>query len=210
MSLATAWGYTLTELDKLPDMLTENEFNVFTAGKYTGDVRIPANIRAACSAVRNYVGWHLYPSAACKLEEYTLYENGRIKRVGSDLLIQLPAKFVTTVSSVLIGDDATTDFALDTNGLLHVFDFDPFKVDRRTKITVTYTAGLTADMLDGIQEIISSGVIHELASSYGVTSEAAGGVSITYNAGWAANSKSTTLSDDSKEVLNPYRIGGVF
>ena len=53
MSLLTNWGYMLTDLEALPDMLTENEFAVFSANKYTGDVRIPAEIRAACAAIRN-------------------------------------------------------------------------------------------------------------------------------------------------------------
>jgi len=53
-------------------------------------------------------------------------------------------------------------------------------------------------------------VTHAVTSSYGVTSEAAGGVSITYNASWAGNTRATALPDDNKEVLLPYRVGGVF
>ena len=38
--MLTSWGYTLTGVDTLPDMLTEEEFNAFTGGKYVGDERI--------------------------------------------------------------------------------------------------------------------------------------------------------------------------
>ena len=46
MSLLTNWGYTLTGLDALPDMLTAEELNSFTGGRYSGDVRIAGNINA--------------------------------------------------------------------------------------------------------------------------------------------------------------------
>ena len=208
MSLLTKWGYTLTDLEALPDMLSENDFAVFSANKYVGDTRIPAEIRAACAAIRDYVGWHLYPSTPCRLEEYVLYEDGRIKRFGRDLFIQLPAVLVRSITSVVIGDEETTDYVLDTNGILHVFDVGTFS--RRTKITVTYIAGLTADMMDGIQELVAHRVTHALASSNGITSEAAGGVSVTYNANWINSARATALPDDNKEVLAPYRVKGVF
>lgn len=206
--ILTNWGYSLTGLNELPEMLSENEFSVFTANKYAGDVRIPAEIRAACLAIRNYVGWHLYPSAACKMEETILYENGRVKRVGRDLMIQLPAKFVTAVSSVLIGEDEVTDFSFDQNGILHVFD--AAYVSRKTKITVEYTAGISDQMLDAVQELVAHRVTHALASSNGITSEAAGGVSVTYNANWINSARATALPDDNKEVIEPYRVKGVF
>lgn len=208
--ILTNWGYTLTELNELPEMLSENEFAVFTANKYAGDIRTPAEIRAACSAIRNYVGWHLYPSAACRMEETILNENGRVKRSGYDLMIQLPAKFVTAVSSVLIGEDEIDDFSFDQNGILHVFDVNYSCISRKTKITVEYTAGITDQMLDAIQELIAHRVTHALAVPPGVTSEAAGGVSITYNANWANNVRATALPDDNKEVLSVYRVQGVF
>lgn len=208
MSLLTNWGYMLTDLEALPDMLTENEFAVFSANKYTGDVRIPAEIRAACAAIRNYVGWHLYPSSSCKLEEHLLHEDGRVKRSGPDLLIQLPAAFVSSVTSVSIDGEEKMDFVLGPNGLLHVFDVKPFS--RKTKVTVVYTAGLTADMMDGIQELIAHRVTHALVSSNGITSEAAGGVSVTYNANWINSARATALPDDNKEALAPYRVKGVF
>ena len=53
-------------------------------------------------------------------------------------------------------------------------------------------------------------VTHALANSYGIQSESSGGVSVTYSANWINNSRATALADDNKEVLEPYRLRGVF
>ena len=84
------------------------------------------------------------------------------------------------------------------------------RTDRKTRLAVAYTAGLPDGLMDGIQELISHRVTHALASSAGVQSESAGGVSITYSANWINSARSTALPDDNKEVLAPYRVRGVF
>ena len=206
--ILTNWGYTLTDLEKLPDMLDEDAYNIFSANKFAGDDRILENIKAACAAIRNYVGWHLYPSAACKVE--AAMHDRRITRVGRDLLIQLPAKFVTDVESVTIDETECNMFTFETNGILHVYDFPSMGVKRYSRVVVTYTAGLTEAMLDGIRELIAHRVTHAESSSNGVTSEAAGGISVTYNANWINGARATALPDDNKEVLAPYRVQGVF
>jgi hypothetical protein len=61
-----------------------------------------------------------------------------------------------------------------------------------------------------IKDIIAHRVTHALANSYGVSSEAAGGVSVTYNANWINSSRATALPTDNKEVLEPYKLTGVF
>jgi hypothetical protein len=65
-------------------------------------------------------------------------------------------------------------------------------------------------MAAAIKELVAHRVTHALASSSGVQSETAGGVSVTYNASWVNGSRATALADDNKEVLQPYRIQGVF
>ena len=64
--------------------------------------------------------------------------------------------------------------------------------------------------MGAIKELIAHRVTHALAQSYGVQSEAAGGVSVTYNATWTNNARATALPSDNKEVLAPYRLQGVF
>lgn len=208
MSLQTTWGYTITDADALVPMLTVADFNTMTANKYAGDARIEPELAAACMAARNYCGWHLYPAQACSYTERLLAGNGRVKRSGPDLLIQLPATFVTAVTSVTLDGVEYEDYDLAPNGILRLFDVRC--TDRRTQIVVTYTAGIPAGMMDGIKELIAGRVTHALAQPYGVQSESAGGVSITYSASWAASASASALPDDGKETLAPYRVRGVF
>lgn len=209
MSLATIWGYNLTgEATTFTNLLTVEEFNTMTAGKYTRDVRIADMIKAASDAIRNYCGWHIYPEAACSLSERLLYGDGRTKRVGRDLVTQLPARFVTAISSVLIDDVAYTEFDFERSGILHVFDAPA--LSRKSLVAVNYTAGIPDALMDSIKELVAHRVTHALASSNGVMSEAAGGVSVTYNANWINSARATALPDDNKEVLAPYKLQGVF
>ena len=209
MSLATNWGYTLTgELTSLPDLITVEEYNTFTADKYSGDPRIESNIKAASQSIRNYCGWHIYPSAECLMSERLLYGDGRTKRVGSDLMIQLPAKFVTVIGSISIDDVDCTDFVFDSNGIVHVFDTP--KMNRKSVVVIEYTAGISDALMNSIKELTAHRVTHALASSDGITSEAAGGVSVTYNANWVNSARASALPNDNKEVLAPYKVQGVY
>ena len=211
----TTWGYKLTTAETLSDFLTVTEFNTFTANKYTGDVRIEPNIHSATRSIQNYCGWHIYPNLECEMVYRVL--DLRDCFVGSDLLIQLPATFVTEIKSILLNcsfennewtGESTTDFDLSESGFLRIYSVG--NIDRRSKIRIVYMAGLDATQIDVLKELTAHRVTHAVSSSYGITSEAAGGVSVTYNASWAGNTRSTALPDDNKEVLNPYRVKGVF
>ena len=209
MSYSTIWGYTMPNINMLPDMLTEAEYDDFTAHKYEGDVRVAGNIKAACRRIREECNWHLYPSEECQAT--MLMNNGRVTvKDNGDLLIQLPAKYVSAVTSVSIGGTAHTAFSFETNGILRVYDVVFAELKRYTPIVVTYTAGLSDEMLDAIKELIAHRVTHATASSNGITTEAAGGISVTYNANWVNSARATALPDDNKEVLAPYRLQGVF
>ena len=210
MNLTTPWGYTVDDDDAVKALLSMNDFNELTAGKYSGDVRIAETINAASTAIRNYCGWHIFPSSDCSFSERLLSGNGRVKRAGTDILIQLPATFVSAVSEVKIDDEESNDFDFETNGLLRIFDVYCHEVARKTKIAVKYTAGIPESLMSSIKELVAHRVTHALASSAGVQSETAGGVSITYSANWINNSRATALADDNKEVLEPYRVRGGF
>lgn len=213
--IQTNWGYTLTNVTSFTDFLTVAEFNKFTNDKFTGDQRIAQNIPSVTRSIQNYCGWHVYPNLECEVV-YNIMDL-RDAFVGPDLLIQLPARFVSKIKSVLLNavkvddewqGDEVTDFDLDESGLLRIFDLGSYS--RRSRLRIVYDAGIDAAQLDVIKELTASRVTHAVASSYGVTSEAAGGVSVTYNAGWASSSRATALADDSKEILEPYRVKGVF
>lgn len=203
--MKTLWGYDI-DSDGMPPMITTDAFDEFTAGRFNGDARIGKELEAASSAIRNYVGWHLYPSADCSLTMNL--QDRRVTRVGCDLLVQLPAKYVTEVTQVLVGTQEY-DFSVEVNGILRIYEV-PKIYERRTIISVLYTAGLPDELMGDVAELVAHRVSHSLVSSYGVTNETAGGVSITYNAAWVNNSRATALPDDNKEVLAPYRLQGVF
>ena len=208
MSLLTNWGYILPDIDTLPDMLTVEAFDDFTADKYSGDARTEKNISAASTAIRNYCGWHVYPSLPCTLN--TTLHDRRVTWVRGDLLVQLPAAYVTEVSSVKIGGADCSTFVLEPNGLLKVYETHTACMKEYTAVEIEYTAGIPDSLMGGIEELIAHRVTHALASSAGVQSETAGGVSITYSANWINSARSTALADDNKEVLTPYKVKGVF
>lgn len=201
--MITNWGYTV---DELGEMLTESEFNEMTAGRYNGDQRITPLLNAAEAAVRNYCGWHVAPSANCVLEARA--HDLRMIYSGCDTVIQLPARFVTAVSAVTVGGTAVTDFSFEASGLLRLYD--TMVSSRKTIIRVEYTAGLPDELAGAVKELIGHRVTHGLAQSYGVQSEAAGGVSITYSANWINSARATALPDDNRDTLAPYRLQGVF
>ena len=203
MSTLTSWGYSLAGSAVLSDLITEQEFNTMTAGRYTGDTRIASGIAAASLAVRNYCGWHLAGSLDCELS-WTVTNRGVVKR-GRDLLIQLPARFVSAVTSVEIAGEPTTDFALQTNGLLTIYDAQA--CGRRDQIEIKYTAGITDTSY--LKELVAGMVTFMIARSPGVTSEAAGGVSVTYNSTWTNGSFDQILANNAG-MLASYRLEGVF
>lgn len=213
--IETTWGYKLTTAESLSDFLTVAEFNAFTGNKFAGDVRIEPNIHSATRSIQNYCGWHIYPNLECEMVYRVL--DLRDCFVGRDLLIQLPSAYVTEVSSIILNakfenntwtGDATTDFDLSTSGLLRIYDVD--YIDRRSKIRIVFKSGVDTTQMDVLKELTAHGVTHAVSSSYGVMSEAAGGVSVSYNSSWTGNSRSTALPDDNKETLNAYRVKGVF
>lgn len=210
MKLTTNWGYSLTTCSELADLLTPTEFNNFTANKYKDDGRIEAEIKAASASVRNYCGWHLYPTLQCDLSERILYGNGRIKAVGRDLVVQLPSVFVSAVNSVKVAGVEYTDYDFTAHGVLRVFDAATHHFDRKSKVEVVFESGIPASLRSAVKEIIAHRVTHALANSYGVASESAGGVSISYSQNWINSSRASALPDDNKEVLAPYKLQGVF
>lgn len=205
MSILTNWGYTLTEANTVPDMLTGEEYATYS-GRNDNAERVGVEISAACASIRNYVGWHLYPSAACRAE--MLAGDRRVIHSGADMLIQLPARHVSAVSSVTIDGVAHTDYHVDTSGILRIFDAP--RMGKRAVIAVAYTAGLPDNLMFPIKELIAHRVTHAMAVPAGITTEASGGVSVTYNATWINNSRATALMGDNKELLIPYKVQGVF
>lgn len=214
------WGYVY-DAEALPDLITSIDFANFTNGKFgTTDTRIAANISSASASIRNFCGWHISPSLECGML-YNVYDL-RDAFSGNDLLIQLPATFVSAISKVVLNavwdndentwrgevieDQARFDNGMGS-GLLTVYDVG--RLDHRSKIFVKYTAGFPETAIPIIKELTANGVTHALTNTYGVNSEAAGGVSVSYNVSWTGKG-STSLANDTREALEPYRLKGVF
>lgn len=214
------WGYII-DAETIPDFITETEFDAYTASKYHGDVRVAAIIPSASQTIRNFCGWHISPSLSCGM----LYRVQDIRDafIGPDLLVQLPATFVSEVSKIVLdakwNEDAEdwdgeviTDpdrFDIESaNGLLRIFDVGAR--DRRSKIFIKYTAGLPEGAIQDIKELTANLITHAVASPYGISSEAAGGVSISYSSTWAGRAGSTALTNDTRETLETYKVKGVY
>ena len=141
--------------------------------------------------------------------------------VGPDLIIQLPATFVTTVSKVILGavwdsqaddwrgeivDDDRIDFGMG-EGIVRIYDVD--RLDRKSKVFIRYTAGFEDAAIAAVKEVAAASVVRALTNTHGVVSEAAGGVSVSYNSTWSGKG-STALTNDVRDVLDPYKVRRVF
>lgn len=204
----TPWGYKVNS-DIIPDLMNEVEFINFTNGKFaSSDTRIGPNIASASAAIRNFCGWHIAPSLPCAM----LYNVADLRDafVNGDLLIQLPATFVTNVSKVMLDDEVVNSDRIDYgmgDGLVRIYDVGG--LDRRSKVYIEYDAGFPDTSISDIKELVASGVTRALTNSFGVASEAAGGVSISYSSTWSGKG-STALANDARQTLDAYKAKGVF
>lgn len=209
------WGYII-DAQTLPNLLNESEFSAFTGGKFIGDRRITANIPSATASIRNFCGWHIAPNLTCG----ALFNIHDLKDafVGSDLNVQLPATFITSIDKIIVNaklnadtgeyeGDELTDFDIIGKGLVKVYDVSAR--DRKARIFIKYKAGFSLDDIAVIKELAANKVTHAVTNTYGVNSEAAGGVSVSYNSAWTG-SGSTSFNDDSREVLDAYKVKGVY
>ena len=202
MEYITNWNYSILDADgELEPLLTSDEFDEMTAAKYENDPRVDSMIKSATTAVREYCGWHVSGRHVCRWVGHSA-ETGR--------LIKLPAKFVTSIESVKVGACVLTEDAyfFKTNGLLYLVT--PPHDRGYMDIEVEYVAGFEGESAAGIKELIMHRVTHALAQSFGVQSETAGGVTVSYNANWINNARATALVDDNKDMLQPYRITEVY
>lgn len=212
----TPWGYVM-DTESLPNFISESDFTIFTNRKFADDTRIVATIPSATEAIRNYCGWHISPSLTCGML-YNVHDL-RDAFVGPDLLVQLPATYVTGIQKVILNavlnastgfyeGDETDDYEIGMGtGLLKIYDVG--YLDRKSRIFIKYTAGYPTTP-NCIKELTADRVAHAVTNPYGVSSEAAGGVSVSYSGAWTGSSNTSSLPSDSREILEAYRVKGVF
>jgi hypothetical protein len=206
--IQTSWGYTLLDADDMPEILTQEEFNSMTANKYALDSRVLSAIKSVTASIRNYCGWHIAGPQKCEL--VLNVQNLHITRKYSDMIIQLPYRFVSDVEKVIfnatkeddewVGDECEFDFTY--NGRLTVYDAEV--CSRKSKIVIIATVGLNDT--DAIKGLIANKVGHMLSGTFGVQSESAGGLSISYSTSFVNGAKPNSLMTDDKELLNSYKI----
>ena len=193
--LLTNWGYTIENTDTLPDLMTVAEFNTLTGNKFASDARVSSLLASAQITVRNFCGWHLYPSLPCKFEADS---------IDVSRCIQLPSRFVSGVSSVKLRDADVVDYHVKTNGLVFL---DGSVLGRSwNDVVVEFTSGLGDSQMGALKEILAGRIANALTNSYGVQSESAGGVSITYSLNWASHANAASITDPLIAALMPYKV----
>ena len=193
--LLTNWGYTIENTASLPDLMTVAEFDALTGNKFAGDARVSSLLASAQITVRNFCGWHLYPSLPCKFEADS---------IDVSRCIQLPSRFVSGVSSVKLRDTDIVDYHVKTNGLVFL---DGSVLGRSwNDVVVKFTSGLGGSQIGALKEILAGRIANALTNSYGVQSESAGGVSITYSLNWASNASASSITDPLIAALAPYKV----
>lgn len=214
----TPWGY-IADASALPDFITSQEFSNFTNNKFGNDARIAPSIPSASESIRNYCGWHVAPSLACGV--FCNVHELKASYSGADVLLQLPATFVSEIIRIVVGasyDAITGEYDGEEiepcnadiigGGLIRIYDVGARC--KRCKIFIKYRAGYELASVNTIKELTANRVTHAVANSYGVNSETAGGVSVSYSALWASGNGAGALSNDSREILDFYRVKGVY
>ena len=195
--MITNWGYEILS-DSLPQIISVEEFNYITHGKYANDVRVPQTLAAVTASIRNYCGWHVAGNVECSITY--LFDDLHITRMGGFLLIQLPSRCATEITKIMINDEEIDSFYfLKSNGILKIFDScSYFKT-----IEIHFMSGVEDDSIKGL---VVSRVINSLNGIYGISKESAGGVSISYSSEFSAGSNPSALLTADKEILDLYKI----
>lgn len=189
--MLTPWGYSVDSLQPIIDVTT---FDELTGGRYAGDERVSAAIDAATAAIRAYCGWHVAPVLTC---EYVCDgERGDI---------WLPCAGLVSVGSVEF--DGVAQAVKGFNRLGRVRTDRPQPRGGLGNVSVTYSAGFDLDATPDLAQIVAQRVVAEVAlSAYGIASESAGGVSISYSGTALSDSGSAFLPDSVRAALAPYRL----
>ena len=187
----TPWGYDVD--GALPPLIDPDLFCEIKGQKWATDERLEPAIAAASAAIRNACGWHVAPSMSCRA---TVDGEGNRN-------VFLPTSHLTGVTSVEVGGTATDAYQWSRIGQLRLDR--PLPRDLQAA-TVEYEAGYDAELLPDLAEAVASVVVHRIALSYGVTSETAGGVSISYAQGAAFGGATASLTDSERDALAPYRV----
>lgn len=170
----------LTTSEELPLLLSVEDFDSMTGSRYADATYA---LEAASAAIRDWCGWHIYPSVECT---FTCSPYDRITGTRSRF-INLPSMLVTDISSV------TEDGAELSSGKWEGWDDGLLKrcgfAFWGDSVEVVFTSGYSSVPASLAQAVacVAETVLQSLPD--GVASETAGNVSISYktDASSAAN-----------------------
>ena len=184
----TPWDY---ETDgPLGPLIDAETFSALTSGRYAADSRVGDMIDACTSAIRNYCGWHVAGSVAC-----------RAVLDGGESSLWLPSNHVLSVTSVEVLGTPVTCYEWNRQGLLRL----PRVPDVLRAVVVEYVAGHDSVPEDLVQ-LVKERVERALSGARGVTQETAGGVSVSYAPSFATDLGGVSLSASDKDALCGYRL----
>lgn len=184
----TPWGYDVDEA--LAPFVSDDDFYDLTVGEFAADERIGYAIAGTCSAIRKYCGWHIAGSANCR----AIIDGGATK-------IWLPANHVSAITSVKVLGESVTGYQWSRQGELRI----PRSPDVLAAIEVEYVAGLP-DVPQDLMDLVVRRVKRMVTSTYGVTQETAGSVTISYAQNVAADSGGSHLTASDRAALAGYRL----
>lgn len=187
----TPWGYDVD--GTLPPLITADEFCAIKGSNWASDERLDSAIAAASASIRNACGWHVAPSMPCRV---TIDGEGNRD-------VFLPTNHLAGVTSASVGGTATDAYQWSRIGQVR---FERPLPRGLQSAEIEYVAGYDVDALPDLAEAVASVVLHRIALSYGVVSETAGGVSISYAQSAAYGGATAALTDSERNALMPYRV----
>lgn len=187
--MLTPWGY---EVDELPDLITVSDFNAATNNRYAGDARIEPAIASASAAIRAWCGWHVAPVLDCS-----------ITLDGEAGDIWLPTNALASVTSAKVGGEDVTVTGSNRRGRVRL----AHKTCGLGNVTIDYVAGYDVAACPDLMGVVVQRVMASVAmTTYGVSQETAGGVSISYSGSALSDLGSAFLPDSVKAALSTYRL----
>lgn len=188
----TPWGY---EVDgTMPPIISVADFNSMTGNRYASDGRLQHAINAATAAIRAYCGWHVAPMTSC-----------RATLDGERGDIWLPCVALRSVTSVTYGGAEQTITGFNRHG--RVRTQAPQPLGGLGDVTVDYLAGFDVATTPDLANVICERVVAEIArGAYGVASESAGGVSVSYGGSALSDAGGAYLPPDTCAALTAYRL----
>lgn len=173
----TPWGYEV--YGDLPPLITDVDFNFATGDRWASDPRVMPAIMAASAAVRDACGWHVSPNLRCRAV---------VDGDGSRSL-WLPTTCMTSLDSLDVS--GTEDEGAQWSRLGRVIPSVPVP-HRLRAATVEYHAGICVP--SNVIALVAGIVVRSIALSYGIASESAGGVSVSYATTSHGGSPTVTLT----------------